>query len=83
MPYSVIVGKDVIDIRIKKQTDFIYSIWLDKECLGQVFRMRSTWSAVPSTPHSLSPFTDLATRIGAIDLLVKIWKANNQDNLGD
>ena len=75
MKYSVLSAGDVLEIEVKETSYLAYDVMLGEENLGKIFRVRKTWSANPSKPHPLAPFEDIASSVGAVHLLVKIWRS--------
>jgi hypothetical protein len=70
---SVIKDGKVLDFRFKKTTQkFRTLFYVGDIFVGQIFKIRRTYSVVGKNPHPLSPIRGLATRWQAAELLLKM-----------
>ena len=70
--YSIIVDGKVLDFKWKKHTEFSYVFYIGDIAVGQVFRMRNSWTCVSHTPNKLCPVDGFKTRMYASEFLLKI-----------
>lgn len=73
---SCIVDGKVLDFYFKKRVfngEFhSYVFYIGDIYVGQIFKIRNTYSVVGKTPNKLSPIDGLATRWQAAELLLKM-----------
>lgn len=70
--YSVIREGKVEDIRYKRLGNGGYAVYIEEEYIGQVYQVRKLWSAVPRTPHKLSPVHGFGNRTKAMEMILKM-----------
>lgn len=70
--YSVIVNGKVLDHQHKKINDFISLFYIGDIYVGQIYKMKKSWSVVSKTPNKLCPINGLKTKLDACELLLKL-----------
>jgi len=62
----------VLDYHYKKLTSCATAFYIGDIYVGQIFKLRKTWSVVGRSPHPLCPIDGIATRWQAAQLLLKL-----------
>jgi hypothetical protein len=75
--YCLVYDGKCHDYRYKKlQGDFHYAFYCGEIYMGQLFKMtcrsRVTWSAVPRVPSRFAPYDGFATRMDAVEMMLKV-----------
>ena len=69
--YSVIIDGKVEDFNYRKINDFTYVFRVGDKIVGQIFKMKSGWSAVSHQPCDLCLVDGFRTRYHASAFLLK------------
>jgi len=70
--YSVIHEGKILDHHFKRHTANSYTFYVGDIYVGQIHKLRKSWSIISKTVNDLSPIHGLRTRIDGAILLLKM-----------